>query len=143
MVDAGLEVGDPQDGVARARARQPVRSAPAAGPRTVKELGDLGAGFVGNLGLWVDLVRVPPSATWEHRHADRLALAETWVGAPDATEDAGLNPGSAGTVFVDGRVVATWSRRDGRTVVELLEDVSSADRRSIEAEREALDAFCA
>ena len=62
------------------------------GPRTVKELGDLGAGFVGNLGLWVDLVRVPPSGTWERRRADLLALAETWVGPPDATEDEGLRP---------------------------------------------------
>jgi hypothetical protein len=62
----------------------------AAGPRSVKELGEIGAGFVGNLGLWVDLVRVPPSGTWERRRADRLALAEDWVGPPDATEAEGL-----------------------------------------------------
>jgi hypothetical protein len=62
----------------------------ADGPRTVKELGELGAGFVGNLGLWVDLVRVPPSGTWEHRRADRLGLAEAWVGPPDASEAEGL-----------------------------------------------------
>jgi len=67
-----------------------LRDALAAGPRTVKELGELGAGFVGNLGLWVDLVRVPPSGTWERRRADRLALAEDWVGPPDASEDEGL-----------------------------------------------------
>ncbi|MGK2851983.1 MAG: DNA glycosylase AlkZ-like family protein [Candidatus Limnocylindrales bacterium] len=53
------------------------------------------------------------------------------------------NPFSVGTVLVDGRAVATWSQRDSRIVVELLEDVSSADRRSIKAEREALEAFCA
>ncbi len=52
--------------------------------------GRMGAGFVGSLGLWVDLVRVPPSGTWERRRADRLALAETWVGPPDATEAEGL-----------------------------------------------------
>jgi hypothetical protein len=63
-----------------------LREALADGPRTVKELGGLGAGFVGNLGLWVDLVRVPPSGTWERRRADRLALAEDWVGPCDATE---------------------------------------------------------
>lgn len=67
-----------------------LRAALAAGPRTVKELGSLGAGFVGNLGLWVDLVRVPPSGTWERRRADRLGLAEVWVGPPDASEDDGL-----------------------------------------------------
>jgi Winged helix DNA-binding domain len=33
-------------------------------------------------GLWVDLVRVPPSGTWEHRRADRFALAADWVGPP-------------------------------------------------------------
>jgi len=67
-----------------------LRGALADGPRWVKELGGLGAGFVGSLGLWVDLVRVPPSGTWERRRADRLALAEDWVGPPDATEDEGL-----------------------------------------------------
>lgn len=67
-----------------------LRGALAEGPRTVKELAGLAGGFIGNLGLWVDLVRVPPSGTWERRRADRLALAEAWVGAPDATEAEGL-----------------------------------------------------
>jgi hypothetical protein len=67
-----------------------MREALANGPRTVKELGELGAGFVGSLGLWVDLVRVPPSGTWDRRRADRLGLAEDWVGPCDATEDEGL-----------------------------------------------------
>jgi uncharacterized protein YcaQ len=36
------------------------------------------------LGLWLDLVRVPPSGTWQRRRADLLALAEDWIGpAPD------------------------------------------------------------
>jgi hypothetical protein len=55
----------------------------------VKELGDWAKGFVGTLGLWVDLVRVPPSGTWERRRADRLALAEDWVGPNDSTEAEG------------------------------------------------------
>jgi len=67
-----------------------LRAALAAGPKTVKELGELGQGFLGTLSLWVDLVRVPPSGTWERRRADRLALADDWVGPPDATEDEGL-----------------------------------------------------
>jgi Winged helix DNA-binding domain len=66
-----------------------LRSALADGPRTVKELGSLATGFPGDLGLWVDLVRVPPSGTWERRRADRIELAERWVGPPDATEDEG------------------------------------------------------
>ena len=32
--------------------------------------------------IWVDLVRVPPSGSWEHRRADLFGLAEQWVGPP-------------------------------------------------------------
>jgi hypothetical protein len=37
------------------------------------------------VGLWIDLVRVPPSGTWERRRADLFAAAEDWIGAPDIT----------------------------------------------------------
>jgi Winged helix DNA-binding domain len=36
-------------------------------------------------GLWVDLVRAPPSGTWERRRADLFALAEDWIGPPEIT----------------------------------------------------------
>jgi hypothetical protein len=78
----------PSEAELTAAARK-LRAALADGPRTVKELGGLVSGFVGNASLWVDLVRVPPSGTWERRRADRLGLAEDWVGPPDATEDEG------------------------------------------------------
>jgi hypothetical protein len=32
------------------------------------------------VGLWLDLVRVPPSGTWERRRADHFGLADEWVG---------------------------------------------------------------
>ena len=35
------------------------------------------------VGLWVDLVRAPPSGTWERRRADLFALAEDWIGPPE------------------------------------------------------------
>ena len=73
----------------RAKA-ETLRAALTDGPKTVKELGELGSGFVGNLGLWVDIVRVPPSGTWERRRADRLALAEDWIGTSDVSEAEGL-----------------------------------------------------
>ncbi|MEW5991693.1 MAG: winged helix DNA-binding domain-containing protein [Chloroflexota bacterium] len=76
--------------VERRRRSDALRAALADGPRTVRELDGLAGGFLGNLGLWVDLVRVPPSGTWERRRADRLALAEAWVGPEDATEAEGL-----------------------------------------------------
>lgn len=90
-----------------------MRDALADGPRTVKELGDLGAGFVGNLSLWVDLVRVPPSGTWERRRADRLALAEDWVGPPDTSESEGLAHLVSAYLRAFGpapwRDIATWA----------------------------------
>lgn len=217
-----------------------MRAALADGPRTVKELGDLATGFVGTLGLWVDIVRVPPAGTWERRRADRLALAEDWVGPPDSTEAEGMthvvraylrafgpatwrdivswagipltaaktaadgidlrrfrdddgrelidlpdqplpdprtpapvrflphwdanllvharrtgllpepyrpkvfstkNPFSVGTYLVDGTVAGAWSLRDGRIELEPYEELRAKDRRAVEAEREALEAF--
>jgi hypothetical protein len=38
-------------------------------------------------GLWLDLVRAPPSGTWERRRADLYAAAEDWIGpAPEIAE---------------------------------------------------------
>ncbi len=217
-----------------------LREALAGGPRSVKDLGDVAGGFVGNLGLWVDLVRVPPSGTWERRRADLLGLAEEWVGSPDATEEEGRahlvraylrgfgpspwrdiaswagipvadakragadlaptryrdedgrelvdlagsplpdpdvpapprflphwdaallvharrtgllpdvhrprvfsdrNPFSVGACLVDGRVVGSWTVRDGTVALELFEELGPADRDAVEAEREALEGF--
>lgn len=228
------------DAAATLTAAARVREALAGGPRDARELGELGSGFLGRLGVWVDLVRVPPSGTWGRRRADRLALAEDWLGPNDATDDEGLahlvraylrafgpapwrdiaswagiqvadakrggaglevvryrdedgrelldlpgaplpdaetpapvrflphwdanllvharrtgllpeayrlrvftarNPFSVGTYLVDGRVAGAWSVRDGRVVLEPYEDVSTRERRSIEREREALEAF--
>ena len=39
---------------------------------------------------WLDLIRVPPSGTWEQRRASMFALAEEWVGTLDTTEEAGI-----------------------------------------------------
>jgi hypothetical protein len=47
------------------------------------------AGRASWLRSWVDLVRAPPSGTWERRRADRFALAEDWIGPPPAMSPAG------------------------------------------------------
>ena len=185
-------------------------------------------------------MRVPPSGTWERRRADRLALAEDWVGPPDTTEDEGLahlvrsylrafgpaawrdiaswagisasdakrgaegltlatfrdedgrplvdlpgaplpdpgtpapvrflphwdanllvharrtgllpeafrprvfstrNPFSVGTYLVDGVVAGAWSFKDGRIVLDAFRDLTTAERRAVEREREALETF--
>jgi hypothetical protein len=48
-----------------------------------KELDELvGKQHTIGVGLWIDLVRVPPAGTWERRRADLFAAAEDWVGPP-------------------------------------------------------------
>ncbi|MBA2718195.1 MAG: winged helix DNA-binding domain-containing protein [Chloroflexi bacterium] len=235
-----LRIPDRGDETVSVAAAARTRAALADGPKSVRELDGVVSGFLGNAGLWVDLVRVPPSGTWERRRADRLGLAETWVGPDDATEDEGLahlvraylrgfgpaawkdmaawagvpvtalrrggeavelvryrdedgrelidlpgaplpdedtpapvrflphweatllvharrtgilpeehrpkvfhtrNPFSVGTVLVDGRVVAAWSLRDGRIVLDEYEQLAPDDRRAVEDERAALEAF--
>jgi hypothetical protein len=234
-----LRLPDADESALRAGGER-LRAALTAGPKTVKELDGLISGFLGNASLWVDLVRVPPSGTWERRRADRLALADQWVGPDDATLDDGLahlvtaylrafgpapwkdiaawsgvpvtdlrraadrvtlirfrdegakelldlpdqplpdpdtpapvrflphwdanllvharrtgllpeehrprvftskNPFSVGTVLVDGRVVAAWSLRDGRIVLDPYEELGRRDRDAVETERAALELF--
>ena len=40
----------------------------------------------GMVGPWLELVRVPPSGTWEKRRAHLFQTAESWVGPEDAAE---------------------------------------------------------
>jgi hypothetical protein len=49
----------------------------------------LGPGVLPGLGLWLDLVRVPPFGTWDRRRADLYAAAEDWVGPPTTTAKEG------------------------------------------------------
>jgi hypothetical protein len=41
--------------------------------------------------LWLDLVRVPPSGTWERRRANLYDTADHWLGAVDASYDDALD----------------------------------------------------
>ena len=41
-------------------------------------------------GWWVDLVRVPPSGTWEARRADLYGLSEGWTTPVNVAEDDGI-----------------------------------------------------
>ncbi|HEX4345012.1 MAG TPA: crosslink repair DNA glycosylase YcaQ family protein, partial [Solirubrobacteraceae bacterium] len=52
------------------------------------------------VGLWVDLVRAPPSGTWERRRADLLALAGDWVG--------GVGPGDLTLDLAIGHLVRRY-----------------------------------
>ena len=75
-----------------ARIREHLKDGPARAQRLVELLRDDGFPSVAwsGAGLWVELVRVPPSGTWEQRRADLYGLAEQWVGPSAATETEGL-----------------------------------------------------
>jgi hypothetical protein len=65
----------------------------AEGPRKRDELvAELGidASTWNGAALKLELVRVPPSGTWERRRADLYGLPEPWIGPSDATEAEGL-----------------------------------------------------
>ncbi len=62
----------------------------AEGPVTRREMDDLlGRDRAQGVGFWVDMVRVPPSGTWERRRADLHGDAATWVGPPGDDDDVG------------------------------------------------------
>ena len=64
----------------------------AGGVLTRKELDELlrahGSTVWG--GAWVELIRVPPSGTWERRRADLFQLADEWLEPERPTEAAGI-----------------------------------------------------
>jgi Winged helix DNA-binding domain len=81
--------GPPADELAAAAAvlRERLAGGGALRRRELEEL--LGRDHARGVGLWLDLVRAPPSGTWERRRADLYAAAEDWVGPPAvALEDA-------------------------------------------------------
>src|SRR6201999_1663458 len=52
-------------------------------PLKRKQIDELvGKEIAPGVGLWLDMVRVPPSGTWERRRADLYGLAEDWVPKP-------------------------------------------------------------
>jgi hypothetical protein len=64
-----------------------LRAALAEGPLRKKAIDALlGKPLAHGIGLWVDMVRVPPSGTWERRRADLYGLAEDWIEAPGIDE---------------------------------------------------------
>lgn len=55
----------------------------ADSPITRRQLDEtVGRDLVNAVGFWIDLVRVPPSGTWDRRRADLYASADDWVGPP-------------------------------------------------------------
>jgi Winged helix DNA-binding domain len=84
----------PPDARRLAAAARTLRSGLAAAPaRTLRRAeveALLGKPEAGGVGLWLDLVRVPPSGTWERRRADLYGDAEAWIGPPRADAPDGV-----------------------------------------------------
>ena len=75
------------------RAAAKLRRALAGRTMSHKEITELiggGSVMLNGVGLWLDLVRVPPSGTWERRRADLYGLAEDWIGEPRASVEEGI-----------------------------------------------------
>jgi Winged helix DNA-binding domain len=77
------------------------------------------------IGMEVDLVRAPPSGTWERRRADIYALAEDWVGEPDVDPANGLDLlvrrylGGFGPAPLDS--IAGWTGLSKKTIGSALD----------------------
>ena len=65
------------------RRAESLRELLADGPRRHDELVEIAGRGWGMVGPWLDLVRVPPSGTWERRRANLFETAESWVGPED------------------------------------------------------------
>src|SRR4051794_2011231 len=66
-----------------AAAAKRLRRALSKGPLSRAEIDELlgkpGPQMINGLGVWLDLVRAPPSGTWERRRAALYAAAEDWL----------------------------------------------------------------
>lgn len=60
------------------------------GPRRQEELVEVVGRRWGMAGPWLELVRVPPSGTWEKRRANIFDTAESWIGPEDIDPDSAL-----------------------------------------------------
>jgi len=75
----------PSDAAMRAaaeRLREAFASADGGVLRRAEIEALLGKPVARAIGMWIDLVRAPPSGTWERRRADLYALADAWVDPP-------------------------------------------------------------
>ena len=86
-------------------------------------------------GTWVDLVRVPPSGTWERRRADLYGLADAWVTPMTVTEEQGMELlirrylGAFGPAFL--KDIASWM---GMTVGQMRHVADGMDLRTLRDE---------
>ena len=89
---------------------------------------DMDARAFNGIGMWLDLVRVPPAGTWERRRADIYATAEGWLGPPSVTPAEGIEHlirrYLQGFGPAAGADIANWAGLPPRQVDEALEGMA-------------------
>jgi winged helix DNA-binding protein len=73
------------------RQAEELRALMADAPRRHEELVAIVGRTWGMVGPWLELVRVPPSGTWEKRRAHLFQTAENWLGAPEVDPEAAFD----------------------------------------------------
>jgi hypothetical protein len=108
-----------------------VRKHLAAGPRRASKLKEflasegIPAVAWSGLGMWIDLVRIPPSGTWDQRRADLYGLADDWLGKASPTETQSVEHlvrrylGGFGPASV--KDIASWAGLPVRTLAPVVE----------------------
>jgi hypothetical protein len=97
---------------AAARTRALLTDGPLRRAELVRRLG-VTSDLWNGIGLWVDLLRAPPSGTWEQHRADLYVTAADWLGPADPGREAGIAHlvrrylGGFGPASV--RDIATWA----------------------------------
>jgi hypothetical protein len=108
--------------------RSALGSAPSGTLRRVEIEELLGKPEARGVGLWLDLVRVPPSGTWERRRADLYGDAEAWIGPPAAEAPDGVellvrrHLGAFGPAAAAD--IANWAGLPARCIAPVLDRLS-------------------
>ena len=119
-----------------------LRALMADGPRRHEELVEVVGRSWGMAGPWLELVRVPPSGTWEKRRAHLFQTAANWVGPEDAEPGEALDHlvrrylGGFGPAAATD--IAQWAGMKARDLAPALERLSLRRFRN-EAGGELLD----
>ncbi|MEV0716981.1 winged helix DNA-binding domain-containing protein [Asanoa sp. NPDC050611] len=112
-----------------------LRAALADGPLKQGEIDKLiGADRRRGISLWLDLIRQPPSGTWERRRADLYGLADEWVGPPQGTAEDGrvrlVTRYLTGFGPATRKEIATWAGLPIATVTATLADLDTTTYRA-------------
>ena len=123
----------------------------AKGPRRADELKailaerGLPSFAFGGVAQWLDMIRVPPSGTWEQRRADIYSLAESRMRPTAHAESAGLEHvirrylGAFGPASI--REIAAWAGIPNPKLVPVLKGMSVRRFRDEKGDRPAAGAL--